>query len=302
MIRRPRLGLTLGGGGARGGAHVGVLRVLEEVGYEPDVVTGTSIGGVAAAFVAAGWSAARIEEVIRELDFGALLNFDRTGRGLIGNHALAAALKDYFGDADLRDLPRPVAVVAADLRRGERILLDRGPVVKALLATTSVPGAMPPIEWGDRLLVDGGIVSNVPTQATFELGANRQVAVDVGGHLDLELALNDVGVFGARLQRLLGWLVNASHRQMVIDAFIQGSILSHNLLVSYELMAFPPDVLIKPDLPAIGLLGLDRIVDSIEPGEEAARAAIPRIRALLNRRRMPRRGYPLPPLVRIERE
>lgn len=301
-MRRARFGLTLGGGGARGGGHVGVLRVLEEVGYEPEVVVGTSIGGIAAAFVAAGWTAARIDEVICELDFGSLLNFDRTGQGLIGNHALQATLKHYFGDADLRDMPRPAAVVAADLRRGERVLLDRGPVVKALLATTAVPGAMPPIEWGDRLLVDGGIVSNVPTQAAIELGATRQIAVDVGGHLDLELALNDVGVFGARLQRLLDWLVNMSHRQLVIDTFIQGNILSHNYLVSYELAAFPPDVLIRPNLPAIGMLGLDRIADSIGPGEEAARAAIPQIRAVMRRRRLPRRDHSLPPLVHIERE
>ncbi len=299
MFFRPKLGLTLGGGGARGGAHIGVLRVLEEIGYRPDVVVGTSIGGVIAAMIGAGWRADQIENVVQETDFNALLNIDRSCAGLIGNGALETELRRHFGDSDLRDLPIRTAVMAVDVHRVERVLIDRGPIVQAVLATASVPGLLPPIQWGDHLLVDGGIISNVPTEATYRLGAQRVVAVDLAGESGLGLALSDVGSFSKRLQRLLYWLLNLSRRQEAFDIFIQSAIVSYQTLVSYELANYPPDVLIRPDLPPLGLLAMERSLSAVESGEEAARKAAPRIRALIRPPyfRPARPGYPLPPLV-----
>ncbi len=299
MFFRPRLGLTLGGGGARGGAHIGVLRVLEEIGYRPDVVVGTSIGGVVAAMIGAGWQAKKIEQVVRGTDFGEMLHIDRACAGLIGNGAMESELRRHFGDADLRELPIRTAVMAVDVQRGERVLIDRGPVVQAVLATTAVPGLLPPIEWGGRLLVDGGVISNVPTQATYQLGAQRVVAVDVAGELDLGLALNDVGSFSKRLQRLLYWLLNLSRRQEAFDIFIQSTILGYRTLAAYEIAAYPPDVLIVPALPPLGLLAMEHTLSAAASGEEAARQAAPRIKALIRPPylRPARPSQPLPPLV-----
>ena len=299
MFSRPRLGLTLGGGGARGGAHIGVLRILEEIGYRPDVIVGTSIGGAIAVMAGAGWSAEKIERMACETDFNTLLQIDRSGNGLISNAALAAELRRHFGDADLRDLPIRTGVMAADIRHGERVLIAEGPVVDAVLATVAVPGLFPPVRWGDRLLVDGGVITNVPTQATYELGAQRVVAVDVAGELDLGTAMSDVGTFSRRLQRLLYWLLNLSRRQVAFDTFIQSTVLSYHMLVRYELATYPPHVLIRPSLPPIGLFAMEHLLITAACGEQAARQAAPYISNLMRSRFLrPRQpDYPLPSLA-----
>ncbi|HOA25111.1 MAG: patatin-like phospholipase family protein [Aggregatilineales bacterium] len=281
MLTQPVLGLTLGGGGARGGAHIGVLRVLEEIGYRPAVITGTSIGGVIAALVAAGWSAADIERLTGEINFNELLQLDRTGSGLITNAALEAELVRLFGSADLRDFPIRTGLIAADISNGQTVLLDKGPVVQAVLATTAVPGLFPPVRWNDRLLVDGGVVSNVPTQAAYLLGAECLVAVELGGNLNVGIALNDVGSFSKRLQRILYWLLSLSHRQVAFDVLMQANILSYATLVKYELAAYPPDVLIRPTLPPVGLIAMEHLRDTIEPGERAAREVADDIRRVM---------------------
>lgn len=301
MLSQPVLGLTLGGGGARGGAHIGVLRVLAEIGYRPGVVTGTSIGGVVAVLVAAGWSVDRIEKLIYETPFSDILTLDRSGKGLVGNEALRAELCRHFGGADLRDFPIRVGLVAADLVNSQMTLIDKGPAVDAVMATTAVPGLFPPMEWNGKMLVDGGIVSNVPTRAAYLLGAQRLVAVDVAGHLDLGAALDDLGTFSKRLQRILYWVLNLSKRQTAFDVLIRSNILSYRMLTQYELAEYPPDVLIRPDLPQIGLIAMEHMSRTIAPGEAAAREVIPDIRRLMTRLRRPNvRGQKLPGLTVLE--
>lgn len=303
MSIQPTFGLVLGGGGARGGAHVGVLRVLDEVGFKPDVVTGTSIGGMIGAFVGAGWSVDRIERLIYETPFNDLLMLDHSGQGLVDNVPMEEELRRHFGNGDLRDLPTPTAFIAADVANGDPVLIDHGPIVKAVMATTAVPGLFPPISWGDRLLVDGGVVSNVPTQAAYTLGADRLIAVDVAGYLDLGLALSNVGTFSKRLQRILYWLLDLSNRQAVFDVFIRSNILSYRVLTEYELAAYPPDIFIQPDVGPIGILSMERMRETIVPGEEAARQVLPEIRRLMQLETNERRFIPrTPPLVRIVEE
>ncbi len=301
MWLRPKLGLVLGGGGARGGAHLGVLRVLDELRYRPDVIVGTSIGGVVAIAYGMGWSVDYMEDLLRRTDFNALLKVDRSGSGLLGTQILEAELRRVFGDADMRDLSPHVAVVAADIAHGERVLIDRGPVIKALLATTAVPGLFPAVRWGERLLVDGGIVSNVPVQAAYQLGARRVVAVDLGNDVKPELPLADIGPFSKYLQRALYWLLNLSRRQAAFDVFVQSILLSYHMLTEYELALYPPDVLIRPRVGEVGILAMERITETIEAGEHAAASAVHAISAIMRLRYRPprRKAASLPPLVRL---
>jgi NTE family protein len=303
MSFKPKLGLALGGGGARGGIHIGVLRVLEEARYRPDIVAGASIGAIAAALIGAGWTSARMEELLRQTDFHALVQLDRTGAGLIGTEILETFLLDLFGDADLCDLSPLVAVVAVDIQRRQRILIRRGSVVRALLASTAVPGLLPPVQWGGHLLVDGGVASNVPAQAAYQLGARRLVAVDLSGHLGLGLALDDIGAFNRRLQRALYWLLDLSHRQAAFDTFIQATAYSYDVASEYELTLFPPDVLIRPGADTIGLMGFDRASELIEVGEKAAREALGEIRNLARprlRRKTHKSADRILPLIELE--
>jgi NTE family protein len=281
MIFRPKLGLALGGGGARGGAHIGVLRVLAEVGYVPDVVIGTSIGGAVAALFGAGWSVDQMERFFTQADFSKMLYLDRTGRSLLGNEQLAAELERIFGKADLRELSPKIAVMTADIRSGQRVLLQEGLVVDCVLASMALPGLFPPIPWGDYLLVDGGITDNVPTQAAFQLGAQRVVAVDLGANSETGFEVDDDQGVSKYLRRTFYWLLGLANRQMAFDSFIRSQMVSAQTLVTYHLALFPPDILIRPDMPGIGLFSMEKMSVAIQAGESAARQVRPQLQTLV---------------------
>jgi NTE family protein len=164
FFRRPTLGLTLGGGGARGGAHIGVLRILDEIGYQPDIIVGASIGAFVAALVGAKFSLPDVERIFKQSNLTDVIHPARHGQSLLDNHGYEDMLTVHFGDADLRDLSPRIGISTTDMRGKKRVLLQEGSVVKAILASTAVPGLFAPIEWGDFLLVDGGILDNVPTK------------------------------------------------------------------------------------------------------------------------------------------
>ena len=295
-------GLVLGGGGARGGAHLGVLRVLDEIGYRPDVIVGSSIGGLIALALGAGWDVDRLEALFRETDFQDLIHLDRSGGGLIADTMLREMLEENFGGLDVRDLSPRVAVMASDVRTAERVLITEGALVEAGLATSAVPGLFPPVAWGDRLLVDGGVLDDVPTQAAYDLGVNRLIAVDVGGIIDLSTALDDLGSVSKRFERVFYWLLSLSNRQQAFDVSMRSTMITQHLLTQYELSLFPPDVLIKVEVPGIGLMAFERWEETVALGEEAARRVEPRIRAMMKRPNLlARHQQPeLPPIVTVD--
>ncbi|HEY1017023.1 MAG TPA: patatin-like phospholipase family protein, partial [Herpetosiphonaceae bacterium] len=139
-----RLGLTLGGGGFRGSAHIGVLYELERLGLAFDVVTGTSVGAIIGAGVAAGLPAAEIDRAFRALSPRGLLARDAEGWGLVGVAKLRRALESIFGDRRIEDLGAAFAALAVDLADGSQVALERGPLVDALLASAAMPGVFPP--------------------------------------------------------------------------------------------------------------------------------------------------------------
>lgn len=299
MIFRPKLGLALGGGGARGGAHIGVLHVLSEVGYKPDVIVGTSIGGAIAVMLGAGWTVEQLEHFFTQTDFSKMLYLDRAGQGLMSNEHLHAKLECLFGKTDLRDLSPKVAVVAVDIRNGKRILIDQGPVSDAVVASMAVPGLFPPVVWGDHLLVDGGITDNVPTQAAYQLGARRVVAVDLGANSETGFDVEGGEGFSRYLQRTLHWLLGLANRQKAFDTFLQSQLFSSEMLVNYHLALFPPDVLIRPDMPGIGLFSMERMSVAIRAGEHAARRVKPQLEALVRNPLYARRSRKMPSFIRV---
>ncbi|MET0932342.1 MAG: patatin-like phospholipase family protein [Mycetocola sp.] len=173
------LGLTLGGGGAFGAAHVGVLQVLEERGIRPGIATGTSSGALVAAAYAAGLEHAAIERAALEFRWRAIARFSRTPRwGLLDTEVLADAVRRALGDDPLiEQLPRRFAAVATDLRTRRTVTIDDGPLSVALRSTIAVPGLLPPVRRGGALLADGGILDNVPVDAARALGASRVIVV-----------------------------------------------------------------------------------------------------------------------------
>jgi NTE family protein len=175
----PDLGLVLGGGGAFGAAHVGVLQVLAERGIRPGIVTGTSSGALVGAAYAAGVELETLDSAARGFRWGAIARWSFSPRwGLLDTTAIVDAVSRTLGEDPLiEELPRRFAAFATDLRTRRGVIIDTGPLSFALRATVAVPGLLPPVRRGRELLADGGMIDNVPVAAARALGASRVIVV-----------------------------------------------------------------------------------------------------------------------------
>ncbi len=180
----PRIGLALGGGAARGFAHIGVIQVLEEAGIRPDLVVGTSAGSLVAALYAAGRSGAELARVALLMDESAITDWSFPGRGMIRGEALARYVREQTGGRTIEQLPLPLGIVATDLDSGSALLFQRGDVGMAVRASSAVPAIFQPVRIGDREYVDGGLVAPVPVRFARQMGAELVIAVDISAPPD----------------------------------------------------------------------------------------------------------------------
>jgi len=291
---RPQVGLVLGGGGARGWAHIGVLHALDRIGFKPDVVCGTSIGGL----VGGVWLAdhlGTLEAWARDLNRGRILrmiDWRLTGGGLMGGQALLRDMEEAFGGIRIEDLDRPFGCVATDLVTGHEVWIRRGGLIEALRATISLPGLFTPMPWRGRWLVDGAIVNPVPVTLARSLGAQLVVAVDL--HMDY---IGKARIAGTTYPRAMGFdLEDELGRDHGLLRGLMGMVFrrepdapslfgvmvgAYNIiqdrLTRARLAGDPPDVSIQPKLAQIGLLEFDRADDAIAEGEAAVERALPQI-------------------------
>lgn len=179
MAMKAGIGLALGGGSARGLAHIGVLRGLAELGISVDYVAGTSSGSIIGALFAAGSSAAQLGELARGTGWRDLSQLLVPRRSLLSNERLEKLLDELLDRRAIQELPLPFAAVCTDLNTAGKVVLREGQVARAVRASCSIPGIFPPVEWQQRLLVDGGLVENVPVETVRAMGAQRVIAVDL---------------------------------------------------------------------------------------------------------------------------
>jgi NTE family protein len=175
----PRIGLALGGGAARGFAHIGVIQALEEAGIRPDLVVGTSAGSLVAALYAAGRGGAELARLARQMDEGALTDWTFPGRGLLRGEALARFVREHTGGRPIERMALPLGIVATDLDSGEPILFRVGDTGLAVRASSAVPAVFQPVSISGREYVDGGLVSPVPVRFARQMGATLVLAVDI---------------------------------------------------------------------------------------------------------------------------
>lgn len=276
---RPRVGLVLGGGGARGLAHIGVLRVLQRENIQVDCVAGTSMGGLVGALYAADVPLTKVETEINRLSRVTeqirLVDVSITAAGLsVRGRRIYNFMADLLGeDLTFADLRLPLAMVSVDLRTGREVVLQGGSVLDAVRATISVPGVFMPTELGDYRLVDGGVLDNVPVDVAHSLGAERTIAVDVLPSFSRNVPGVEPVELGLQLPFAPLYLNETYHVLMIMIA----------ALTENRLRQFPPDLLIRPQLPSsVTLLsGFNRSADIIAAGEAATEAALPDIRKLL---------------------
>lgn len=279
FYRRPRLGLALSGGGARGLAHIGVLKVLEQAGITADLVVGTSMGGVIAAAYASGMTVAEIErealESSRPRRLVRLIDPAPSTGGLIGGQRIQEYFERLVGRRTFADMRLPLAMVAVDLNTRREVVLREGPVAEALRATTAVPGVFAPLEKDGMRLVDGGVLNNLPVDVARKMGAEVVIAVDISPTRESEYSR----WFDSRRWVPKGLLATLQ----VLEETISTLMIAAQ---EHKLREFPPDILIRPDLPreVTVFTGFERAAELIAIGEEAARHHLEEIQALLVRR------------------
>ena len=267
-------GLVLGGGGGKGGAHLGALAVIEEVGMPIDLIVGASIGGAVGALYAAGYSVDEIGAAFGGATPCKLFERDPLGMGLLGARRIRALLDDMLGDCTFEQLAIHCAVVATDLVTGREVVLDRGPIVEALLATMAFPGIFPPVQCDGMLLADGGIVNNLPVDVAYALGADKVVAIDLGYVCqDFSPAPASGGGALGRLNPLPSLPLTLANR---------GLAVMMARLTRYRLAERPPDLLLCPEVEQVSTLDLSRINDEAcrAAGERVARDALADLLAL----------------------
>lgn len=260
MPSRAGIGLALGGGFARGFAHLGVLQVLEQHQIPISHIAGTSVGSILGAAYASGAPLARIIETCRTLRFRDIARWRVSRLGLASNQRLENLIERVFESRQFEDLRVPLAVVATDLTSGEPVVFTQGNLVDAIRASCAFPGLFEPVEIGTRCLADGGLVAPVPTRAARELGATIVIGVSVG--------MQD-GHRGAptNIFQVVSRAVNAAQK--------------HQL----EVWERHADLVLRPDVQSLAWDDFDRADEAISAGAAAARRALPRIEKLLGQKK-----------------
>lgn len=204
--RPPRIGLALGGGAARGFAHIGVIQVLEEQGIRPDLVVGTSAGSLVAAMWASGKSGVELGTLAESMDESALTDWMYPGRGLLRGEGLARYVREHTEGRQIEAMKIPLGIVATDLASGEAILFQRGDPGVAVRASSAVPAVFQPVRIGTREYVDGGLVAPVPVQFARQMGAELVIAVDISAATEgqptgdaLKMLLQTFAIMGRNL-------------------------------------------------------------------------------------------------------
>ena len=273
------ISIALGGGGSRGNAHIGVLRVLEQEGFHIRAVAGTSFGGLVAAFYAAGYSPDEIETIFSQVDQNRLYNrAPDDGPSILGTAGIRKFLDAHLKDLTFDNLRIPCAMPAADLRRGSEIVLKAGSLKEAVLATIAVPGVFPPRKNGDYELVDGGVLDPIPVSLARSLAPNLPVvAVTLAPPPEAVAHLFSVPL----PQMIPAALINRiSHLRpaQALGIFMQSIEVANRLLSDLRLQVDRPEVVIRPDVGQVALLDKVDVHEIARRGEEAARQALPEIR------------------------
>jgi NTE family protein len=180
LNRKPKIGLALSGGATLGAAHIGVLQVLEREGIRPDVVAGTSAGAMVGALYCAGFALDELAQLFTTMKWPTLIKLAITKpQALFDIQPMDDVLKQKIGDINFEDLKIPFAAISCDLRTGKRVVMDHGPLAIAVRASASIPGLFLPVEHNDCMLVDGGLVDNLPVEQVRAMGAGFVIASDV---------------------------------------------------------------------------------------------------------------------------
>ena len=291
-----RLGIALGSGSARGWAHIGILRGLEQAGIVPDVVSGTSIG----ALVGAAYASDRLdqlEEWVVQIDWWDIIRYMDVRLGGVEGERLMRAFRERVEDAPIESLPKPFGAVATDLQTGREVWFQQGSLLEAVRASIALPGLFSPVRYQDRWLVDGGLVDPLPVSLCRALGADRVIAVNLNGNIvgkhfsgrPLRLAGPSplLARLSTRLQAMLGnngdpEAADANQPPGLFDVMAGAINIMQDRITRARMAGDPPDVVLAPRLAHLGLMDFDQASAAMTAGLECVRLHLPLLRNALN--------------------
>lgn len=273
-----KIGLALGGGGAKGAAHVGVLMALEELGIRPFLITGTSVGAYVGAAYAAGVELSHIAKSIPDLALGQMYRLSRNIPALSTNTKYKQYLQNMIGDITFEELQISLAVVATDLVSQKEVILDEGRVVTAVMASASLPLIFPPIEIDGMALVDGGVMNNVPFDIARARGANYVIAVDLSN----TAPFGTVDGSGPPPIGLLAKAIALTKNRRTWQIMSTISDIHSAQLLHTRLAISRPEILLRPYLGTISLFDTHRWQEAVEAGQTAVYEVAEKLEKLLN--------------------
>ncbi len=242
--KEQKIGLALGGGAVLGAAHIGVLKAIDEMGIEIDCIAGTSIGAFVAGLYASGLDWRDIQEISENLNWLDISELSFSNMGLLSNRKMGELIREKIGKVKLEDARIPIAMVTADIETLEKIVLTTGEVAKAAMASTCIPGVFIPVEINGRMLVDGGIVENVPISPLESMGADIIIAVDL----------------------------NSEHKnsrpENILEVLLRTFELTSKVATHYQTRN--ADIMIKPDLSEFNVVDIGQSPALIEKGYQEA--------------------------------
>jgi NTE family protein len=268
--------MALGGGGSKGVAHIGVLRVMEREGIRVRAIAGTSMGGVIGAYYASGMSLDEIADWMQEGDRRGLMRTRPDGPGLIGVKAVEAWLKEKLDQKTFGELPIPFGVTATDLETGEDVAMREGSVVDGVLSTIALPGIFPPKTIAEHRMVDGGVTDPVPVRLARSLYPGVVVAVALWPPRS-DWALKPSPSPLARFPMIS--LVERLRPGKALKIFIRSMEISSRNFGELRLEIDKPEVVIRPDVAHIGLMDRGSVEEIAKLGEQAAELGLPNLRA-----------------------
>lgn len=273
--------LALGGGGAKGNSHIGVLRRLEKEGFKIRAVAGTSFGGIVAVMYAAGYTPDEIEDIFTKVDQARLYGRSLKEKpSLLGLAGVRKWLDEVLPGRTFADLEIPCAVAAVDLNYGCEVVLDDGPVKDALLATIALPGIFPAHPWQDWELVDGGVLNPVPVSVARSLAPSLPVvAVTLHDPTGAPVRSMEMPVFSGVPKPILARLAHIRIAQ-AFDVFMRSVNVGNRAVAEYRLAVDKPDVIIHPGVSDIELLEQVDVREVAQRGDKAVEIALPELRQM----------------------
>ncbi|QPC46235.1 patatin-like phospholipase family protein [Mangrovibacillus cuniculi] len=248
----PKVGLALGSGGARGFAHIGVVKVLQEEGIPIHFIAGSSMGALVGALLAVGHDMDQLYKMSNSFRRKFFMDFTVPNMGFISGSRIKEFIRIFSHQKNIEDCQTPLAIVATDLIKGEKVVFREGPIDQAVRASISIPGIFVPEKWDGKLLVDGGVIDRVPVSVVREMGADLVISVDVS-HVKRDAEINNI--YDVIMQSIDIMQLEVAHRRE-IDS----------------------DIMIKPKVGKYSSRAFTNIQEIISVGEEEARKHLPKIR------------------------